>query len=644
MNSSHEGGPTERSGSTQSQPRCELEILHSVSGERRRQLLTTPRVVIGRAPRADVVLDDLSVAATHVELLRGPEGHWWLHDLGSDTGTLLHGQRLHKQLLTKGEEVSVGAYRLRLRTTSSHSLQTLQPRQEEPTRSLRMGSVFPSPPAARGSPSLEGSSSAPLGSAAPLVARPIGAAHLSSVMLLTRELMQIDDIVERRRLLCSFITDEAFGGDSSAVLGLTGPRTARVLAGPLRRSGPNIPLYLSTQMTALVWENRRPVCYQPRPKSKSDAGERDNQLSTDCPHLCGSRIAQPAPAAECACACSAQEGEIPGRAPVPSQITLLLPLCSEVDFIEALHVELLSIGWSSQWCTMVALVVEAYQQAELVWAMRTHIREASGVEHELEMARQIQQGLVPQQAHFDALTQQLDVVVGFEPCHWVGGDYADAMTMPDGRVLLAIADVCGKGMQAALVTSSVHTFVRASIDMGLALGELVSRINRYMCRYLPDHVFVTMLCVVVDVLTGELEVVSAGHRPALIGEHSGRVWSLDVGHNVGLGLMDTEFEVGTYRLGPDQTLFLYTDGLTEAIDDERDPLGRDQLARMFSGVVAIHAARGPAAMREAILAAVRGYRGTRLASDDTTFLLARRRLSESQPPRRSRSAGPSGRD
>jgi hypothetical protein len=117
----------------------------------------------------------------------------------------------------------------------------------------------------------------------------------------------------------------------------------------------------------------------------------------------------------------------------------------------------------------------------------------------------------------------------------------DAVPMPDGRVLLAIAGVCGKGMQAALVASSLHTLVRATVDGGSPPADLMERLNRHLCRYLPDHVFVTMPCVAVEAQSGEMEVVSAGHPSAVVADPYGRVSSIDIGHNVGpwVPLQDT---------------------------------------------------------------------------------------------------------
>ncbi len=609
--------------SSRSQPDCALDILHAPSGKRRFHELSGTRAVIGSSPRAEVCLDDASVSPTHAELVRGPLGQWWIHDLESESGTFIHGHRTQEQLLTVGDEVAIGCFRLRLTRLSSSELPAVlgQP-DDEPMHTVRFGSQLP-PPRVPMSPPVDIRLTSALGPAS--AEHPIGAVHLSRLISLTRELTQTDDAAARCRLLCDLLASGDFCVDVAAVVRLTGPSTARVLEGPTRAAGTALPLYLSARMTGTFWETRRAVCYHTRAGDSVTGTGRKSRVVADCPHLTGHIIGPEGGALEPACLCEVRDKH---RRDVGllTHVVLLFPLREDAHSIDGLHVAMESRYWTSEWCTIIALVAESFHQAELVWQMRLHVRQASSVERELEMARQIQQGLVPQQAHFDSLHQQLEVVVGFEPCHWVGGDYADAVRLPDGRVLLAIADVCGKGMQAALVASSLHTFVRATVDLGLPLTELVARINRYMCRYLPDHVFVTMLCVAADLVTGDLEVVSAGHPPALVAEPNGRVLSLDVGHNVGLGLMDANIVSGIHRLGPDQILFLYTDGLTEAVNKQLEPLGIERLAHMFSSAVSLHAVRGTHAMREAMLSSLRGYRGSLLAHDDTTFLLARLRI------------------
>jgi phosphoserine phosphatase RsbU/P len=610
-----------------SQSSCGLEIVHLPSGRRRYENLSLNRVVIGSGPQADIVLDDASVSQIRAELIRGPSGQWWIHDLESDEVTSLHGsQASGRSLLTTGEDVVIGPFKLRLNRINSFDprLASTSDEDNEPPRTVRFGSQLPPPmdgPATDAFPV----EFAPRRTSRPPKS-PIGSIHLSRLMSLSRNLMQTAEASDRGRMLCTLLAGDNFCVETAAILRLTGPTTVRVVEGPVRQSGTILPLHLSQRITERFWETRRAVCYHtPFGPTNASGGSRRARIVDDCPHLAGQvqegsgQILRP----DCCCHIRDDTQRTPTAL---AHIVLVFPLADNHNSIDGLLVEMDAKRWDAEWCSVVALITEAFQQAELVWEMRAHVRQAASVDRELEMARQIQQSLVPQQTHFDSLHQQMEVVVGFEPCHWVGGDYADAMPMPDGRVLLAIADVCGKGMQAALVASSVHTFVRATVDVGLSLTEMVSRLNRYMCRYLPDHVFITMLCIAADLTTGEIEVVSAGHPPALIVGADGRAFELDIGRNVGLGVTDAKIASGIHRMGPDQLLFLYTDGLTEAVNKQREPLGVNNLAQMLSEVVSFHGARGPHAMREAMLNALRGYRGSLLAHDDTTFLMARLRI------------------
>lgn len=612
-----------------SQPVCALEIMHVPSGRRRYQDLALSRMVIGSGLQADIILDDSSVAPIHAELVRGPSGQWWIHDLESDSVASVRGGPSQLQgLLTTGNEIALGSFKLRLKKLdTSNQDESAVAEDVEPPRTVRFGSQLPPPPSGR--PDLSFRSQVPPRPVSAADESSIGALHLSRVMSLSRNLMQTDDAAARYHMLCDFIATDDFGVESAAVVRLTGPTTARVVEGPVRRSGTILPLYLSQRMTEKFWETRSAVCYHTNSSNTPRGSSRKARVASDCPHLFGQVRDNSGEVLRPSCLCEARCDDVRYRK-WPTHVVLLFPLGDYAHSIDGLHVEMDTTRGNSEWCAVVALVAEAFQQAELMWQMRSHVRQATSVERELEMARQIQQSLVPQQGHFDSLHQQLEVVVGFEPCHWVGGDYADAVPMPDGRVLLAIADVCGKGMQAALVASSLHTFVRATVDVGLSLTDMVSKINRYMCRYLAENMFITMLCIAADLNNGELEVVSAGHPPALIAEANGHVFSLDVGQNIGLGVVDTEMVSGVHRLGPDQMLFLYTDGLTESVNKQREALGTENLSNMLSSIVSFHGARGLHAMREALLNALRGYRGSLLAHDDTTFLLARLRMDSAQ--------------
>src|SRR5258708_1557660 len=195
------------------------------------------------------------------------------------------------------------------------------------------------------------------------------------------------------------------------------------------------------------------------------------------------------------------------------------------------------------------------------------------MERELARAKEIQMRLLPTDPHFEGL----DVAIGFTPCRAVGGDYVDAVSMSDGRTLLAIADVCGKGLPAALVASSLHTMVHAGVLGRLGLHQLMTNLNSYLCKTLPEESFVTMVAVALDARTGAMEIVSAGHPPPLLICPDDQARDMPSGQNLPLGLEQGDLIVSERHLDPGHLLALYTDGLSELSDETSRMLGADGL-------------------------------------------------------------------
>lgn len=454
-----------------------------------------------------------------------------------------------------------------------------------------------------------------------LEAHRCGITIVSKLPALNGALRRTSDAAEHGRVLCHFLNSEGLTGDSASIVRISDRHTFRTLEDSATPS-----LFpLSNQILEKVWCRRQPVCQLLSSDDRSGGTLGSDNILQDCPHLTAYGSSVPAKAHEPPCASC--RSNLPTDSPF-GRVVLMLPLQSEVQFIDTLRVELSNEHWDSDRCAAIALMADAYQQARLMSEARMADQQRSAVNRELEIAREIHQSCVPQEARFHSVSHSLQAVVGFEPCWWVGGDYADAIALPDGRVLLTIADVCGKGVQAALVAVVLRNLLHLVSEL-CALSELMERMNRHLCRHLPDHAFVTALMIAVNLDTGDLEVVSTGHPPALVANTSGRVWALDVGRNVGLGVTDTKIVSGRGHLEPDQILLLYTDGLTEALDKDRVPLGMEQLARMLSLVVSEKATSNLDAMKIALLLALREYSGPYLAHDDCTFMLARRQASKS---------------
>ena len=179
-------------------------------------------------------------------------------------------------------------------------------------------------------------------------------------------------------------------------------------------------------------------------------------------------------------------------------------------------------------------------------------------------------------------------------------------------------------MQAALVASSLHTLVRATADGKFSLATLMERFNGYFCRYLPDHSFVTMLAVLLDPESGEVEVVNAGHPAAMIIDRYGHSRSMQSEENLPLGLIDTEMRAGREMLGKGEALLMYTDGLSEANDEHGRPLGEEGLAAGMGGILANFRKASIQELRDLFAERIESFTKGEVAKDDRTFLLARR--------------------
>jgi serine phosphatase RsbU (regulator of sigma subunit) len=195
--------------------------------------------------------------------------------------------------------------------------------------------------------------------------------------------------------------------------------------------------------------------------------------------------------------------------------------------------------------------------------------------------------------------------------------------MPDGRVLLAVADVCGKGLQAALIASSLHSLVRALVETVDSVSALVERTNAHLAPYLPEHSFVTALFVAVDVHEGRLEYVNTGHLPPIVVNSLGQARLLQAGTNPALGMLSELPSSEVEAVDDDEVLCLYTDGVSDAGDPADHALGVNRLASALSAIVSSAPSARLESFSTRLLANVKARQGVLGATDDSTFLLAK---------------------
>ena len=231
------------------------------------------------------------------------------------------------------------------------------------------------------------------------------------------------------------------------------------------------------------------------------------------------------------------------------------------------------------------------------------------LKHDLNIARDIQLAMLP---HGTYRAPGLEVHGQTKPANTVGGDFYDLLPMPDGRVLVALGDVAGKGSPAALLMALLLAILRTLVDLGLDLATLMARLNGQVVRHAPSSRFITLFLGLYDPAQGVLTWSNAGQNPPIIRRRDGRLERLTA-TGVALGMFEgTSYEVQTTRLDAGDLLVMYSDGITEAETPAGAPFDESGL----EGVIAAWAnARAPE-ITAAVLRAVERHVGDGRFADD----------------------------
>jgi sigma-B regulation protein RsbU (phosphoserine phosphatase) len=206
-----------------------------------------------------------------------------------------------------------------------------------------------------------------------------------------------------------------------------------------------------------------------------------------------------------------------------------------------------------------------------------NVAQRRALEEDLELAANIQAGLLPPRtlAH-----DGWQVSYHYEAASLVSGDYCDVVKAGDGSLYFMLGDVAGKGVAAALLMSQLHAMFRALIPVGLPLSHLVARASRIFCEStLPTH-YATLVTGRADA-TGSVEICNAGHLPPLHLQREGRATLIEAtGLPVGI-FCNEEFTSTKFRMSPGDTLFLFTDGLSESRDTAGEEYGTTRLQSLL---------------------------------------------------------------
>jgi sigma-B regulation protein RsbU (phosphoserine phosphatase) len=190
------------------------------------------------------------------------------------------------------------------------------------------------------------------------------------------------------------------------------------------------------------------------------------------------------------------------------------------------------------------------------------------LEHDLELAAEIQRGLLPPPT---VVIPGWDIAYDYRPAGVVSGDYCDLISSGDGGLHFLLADVAGKGIAAALLSANLRAVFRALIPLGLPMEKMLAQASRLFCESTLSTQYATLVAGRVSA-RGDLEIVNAGHLPVLLaGESKMTVFeSTDLPFGM---FCDQQFTAARARLKPGDTLVLFTDGISEAQNHAGDEYG-----------------------------------------------------------------------
>ncbi len=239
------------------------------------------------------------------------------------------------------------------------------------------------------------------------------------------------------------------------------------------------------------------------------------------------------------------------------------------------------------------------------------------LEKDLQLARDIQQGM---------LLAAVPYLPGWEfsavsiPARDLGGDLYDFLPLGNGRQAIMIGDVSGKGLQAALRMAVARTVFRHEARLDGAPGPTLAAINRGVCTDIPQGM-ITMLYAVLDPINGELRVANAGHTYPLLFNESVQEFEMP---GLPLGVdPDDDYDEESIPISPGDSMFLFTDGVNEAISPEDEEFGYDRLHALLAN----NSHMKPRALLKLFLHELRAWSVGRMQTDDITMVILRRRFT-----------------
>lgn len=537
--------------------------------------LSRLRTTIGRSARSDICIPDAFASRLHAEV-RQEGDSFWLQDLGSANGTRYNGSLVTVPLpLTTGGEIQIGETTIIFEDERVHqhrSATLIADNTEALDPSKTISFMHRRNPTAEILEAKLSTRTELLG----LISK-VGVALLSSSGLdetLNQVASLVFDAVPADRVVIMLRDEKAEGGMKIMVARVRDKEEALV------------EVRISRTVMDEVLKNGKSVL-------TSDA-QHDPRFASQTMALLGIRSVLAVPL-------SVDERDVFGIIYADSPTW-------EITFTEE-HLDILT--------TLASVASIRVENATLLDERIQRER----MERELELATEIQQRFQPSGP---------PKIEGYEfqgisfSCYEIGGDYYDFIPTHEGKMLIALGDVSGKGTAAALLMSSLHAAIHAQIAAKSSLHETVDSVNKYLAENTPANRFVTLFAAELDPQNGTLRYINAGHNPPLVGRLGGSIEQLASG-GFPLGILPSaQFEVGETHLQPGEALVIYSDGVSEANNLREEEFGMERL----SDVIRKNLLASASGIRDKVEAALSAFTQTAPANDDITLVIVKR----SEPP------------
>jgi len=270
----------------------------------------------------------------------------------------------------------------------------------------------------------------------------------------------------------------------------------------------------------------------------------------------------------------------------------------------------------------LSLTIEkAIAQIDFIKSSQEEHTQLESIKGDLAVAGEIQQAILPRIfPPFPDVEDKIDIYASMSPAKDVGGDFYDFFRIDDDRVGFVIADVSGKGVPAALFMAVSRTLFRAMGSLGEPTGDCVTKVNNMLCKESLDSMFVTVFYGIYNTQTGEIDYTNAGHNPPFL-ISDGTAKPLEMTDNLAVGIIeDFKYKNKKLCLNEGEALVLYTDGVTEAFNAEKEGFGEERVA----AVTAAMAGRDSKDIVDAIKDSIQKFVENEPQSDDITLLVVKR--------------------